>query len=680
MVNISGTLHLFTMQIFDNYISRNKIILQICRIRARYAQQRSKKHLIHILTTNPKFNYHLNSKTNPQNISDEEKFLRSILPSRRKWKTLNKSIRYKENGQRINSVDYNRDSLMITIKYYERNQSDEPFLLRLNDFVKDIQDSINDPTYKIASPTIIPKAKGELKADKNKCRPVSLFTLKDKIIISLTNRYLTKIFDPFFYHESYAFRAVQKTGNTKVTLSHHDAVSSILRYKKKYKGKKLWVSECDISKFYDSVHHTVVKKSFKKLINRLKREYAELYDVRAERLFYRYLESYSFVKNVLPYNKNPSKKKEFWENKYSYIPGGFFGWVEDGLIDLKYFKNSKGISHANIGVPQGGALSGLIANIVLDYADKKVTSSGDKRLHYLRFCDDMVIIHPSKKACTNASRIYFKALKDLHLVPHTFTKIQNDSSESTTRFWSPDIKSKDPYKWSTQSEKSFQWFGFVGYEIHFSGSLRVRKSSLIKEKKKQKETINQIIKAVDEGKRKNDNTIYESAVNRLIGMSVGRIKLSNFDKIDNEMCWVNGFKMLVDNKYLRAQLKDLDRYRAKQLSTLLKTIDGIELTKRIRSKRKIKEKEFVKIKGISEEESLEIRSQLVASQILNSNFQINDDIDLHNMEINIGLSDKFLAHEQDIRTILKSSIDKRDYIYYGKPFSYYYQIIERRKI
>lgn len=662
------------MQKFDNYISRRKVILQICRVRARHAQNRSKDQLIHILTSNPQYNKHLNSKN--KELTEDEKILQSILPSRRKWKTLNKNIRYKENGQRINSVDYNRDSLMITIKYYEKNHPNEPFLIRLNEFVKDVQDSINDPSYKISSPTIIPKAKGEIKSKENKCRPISIFTLKDKLIISLTNRYLTEVFDPFFYKESYAFRATQFSNNQKKTLSHHDAISSILDYKQKYKGKRLWVSECDISKFYDSVHHSVVKAKFEKLIKRVKKENPEIYDERAERLFYRYLDSYSFVKNVLPYNINSKKKKEYWETKHGYIPGGYFGWVKEELINYGYFKNERGICHAKIGVPQGGALSGLIANIVLDYADKRIEELHDKKLHYLRFCDDMVIIHPSKRKCEKASKIYFNALKDLHLVPHDFEKIKNDSDESTSKFWSPDIKSKEAYKWSILSKDSFQWFGFVGYEIHFTGSLRVRKSSLRKEKKKQKESIIKIIEAVKEGKRKNDNTIYESAVNRLIGMSVGRIKISNFDKIENEMCWVNGFKLLDNNTHLRAQLKDLDRYRAKQLSTLLKTIDGTKLSNRVKSKRKIKEKEFIRIKGISEEDSLEIRNLLVAQGILDSTFQINEDIDLNTIEIN--LRNKFLIHENDIRTILKSSIDKRDYVYYGKPFSYYYQIIERR--
>jgi len=51
-------------------------------------------------------------------------------------------------------------------------------------------------------------------------------------------------------------------------------------------------------------------------------------------------------------------------------------------------------------------------------------------------------------------------------------------------FWSDKIKSKHPYKWSLNYADSFPWFGFVGYEIHYAGNLRVRKSSLAKEKTK----------------------------------------------------------------------------------------------------------------------------------------------------------------------------------------------------
>lgn len=361
----------------------------------------------------------------------------------------------------------------MTINYYRKNHPDEPFLKNLDSFIAGLKASINNPDYKIETPTIIPKLKGDKNPEKNKCRPISLFTLQDRLIISFTNKYLTEVFDSYFYKHSYAFRAIQITDDKKYTLTHHDSIQAILDYKKNYKGKRLWVSECDISKFYDSVHHTIVKKQFKKIINKVKKDKPEEYDTRAEKIFYKYLESYSFVNNVLPYNDK--NHDDYWTEKHK-IPGGYFGWVQEDLINLKFFRN---IRNAKIGVPQGGAISGLIANLVLDYADTEILKLKSSKLFYVRFCDDMVIMHPSKRKCEIASLKYSEALKKMHLIPHSFKK---DLENTPKSFCSDKIKSKHPYKWSSNHTDSFPWFGFVGYEINYSGNLRVRKSSLLKEK------------------------------------------------------------------------------------------------------------------------------------------------------------------------------------------------------
>jgi hypothetical protein len=652
----------------DEYITDERIIFYLCRIRAKHAKQRSKKHLVHLLSSSENYNYHLNTEKQKEKIDDDLKLLNDILPSRRKWKKLNKSKRYSKNNQRINSVDYNVNSLLLTIDYYRKNNPEEPFLKNLDNFIMDLRESINNPDYNIESPTIIPKLKGDKHPKKNKCRPISLFKLKDRLIISFINKYLTEVFDSYFYPKSFAFRAVQINGDDKKVLTHHDSIQAILDYKKQHKGKRLWVSECDISKFYDSVHHSIVKKQFKRLIGKVKKDKPDEYDIRAVRIFYKYLDSYSFVKNVLPYND--CDRTDYWQEKHK-IPGGYFGWVEDNLIKLGFFRKVK---NAKIGVPQGGAISGLIANLVLDYTDTQILNIKIPNLLYVRFCDDMVIIHPSQKECKKASQVYSDALKELHLIPHEFESNLRNTPDS---FWSADIKSKHPYKWSYNSPNSFPWFGFVGYEIHYSGALRVRKSSLLKEKKKQKEVVNQIINAVKEGKRKNDGTICESAANRLIGMSVGRVTLKNFKNIENDMCWVNGFKKLSDNQHLRAQLKDLDRCRNKQMSKLINAVKDIEKKEDKITKMRIGKLAFCSISGISGKASELIRNQLVLSGILSSKFEVNYKVDFENSELNLGLTDEFLKYKDEIISIILNPLDKRELCYYGKPFSYYYHVIEK---
>lgn len=99
--------------------------------------------------------------------------------------------------------------------------------------------------------------------------------------------------------------------------------------------------------------------------------------------------------------------------------------------------------------------------------------------------------------------------------------------------------------------------------MHYDGHIRVRKRSLKRELKKQKEVVNRIRKAIENGRRRSFGTISESVIHRLVGMSVGRVKLRNFDKIEHEMCWKNGFKELTMNKYAVRQMKQLDRNRNK---------------------------------------------------------------------------------------------------------------------
>lgn len=576
---------------FEDYITDQEIVPYLCRMRAKIAKQRNKKHVVHMLTKDDKFNYH-NHK-----LTDVEEELNKILPCRRKWKELRKKERIK-NDQPLNSIDKNIISLIKTIKAYRRNKPDEMFLKNLDNFIARLRNDVIDKSFKFQKPDIYPKLKEDKKSTKNTCRPISLFSLTDKIIISLANRYFTNLFDKYFSDSSYAFRALREIDGCKKALQHHDAFQRIIEYRKKHRREKLWVAECDMKKFYDSVNHTVIKRHFMRLLKYAKKDNPELLCNNANRIFYRYLDSYTFNKDVFPKNEDIAYFK-----KYKNIKNGEFGWVHDDLIKLKYYKR---INNAKIGVPQGGALSGLIANIVLDFADKKVLKHKDENLLYLRYCDDMIIIHTNKRKCLEAVKRYRKALEKLKLIPHDFDKKINDDPKS---FWK--AKSKKPYKWDSIDKGGFPWIGFVGYEINYEGHIRVRKSSLQKELKKQFELVNQLKIAIsNDNKDASNGTIDESLINRLIGMSVGRVKIWNFDKIDNEMCWINGFKLLTENKYSRAQLKTLDKHR-----------------NRIYYKFKNK-----------------------------------------------------LYEMKDIKSNLKKTPKKtnREDIFYGKPFSYYYQAIEKK--
>ena len=93
-----------------------------------------------------------------------------------------------------------------------------------------------------------------------------------------------------------------------------------------------------MKKFYDTVNHTQIKKYFKKFINKTKKVFPNYYDVNAERIFYSYLNSYTFNKCVYPLNKKHSYFEDF------HIINGKFEWVEKDLLNdnsAVIFDNSK---------------------------------------------------------------------------------------------------------------------------------------------------------------------------------------------------------------------------------------------------------------------------------------------------------------------------------------------------
>lgn len=591
------------MKPFESYFTENEIIKLICKVRVKIAKTKCKKHLIHLLTTNPKYNYHLETKSIPQNEFETKQkeltdFLYSILPSRKKWVKLGEKSRRKPNGENefLTTTDKNFYALLKTIKAESKKASKQEWYNKLQLFISEIIEVANGKEYNIEKPTIFPKLKEtKKKIGKNECRPICIFSLKDRIILSLTNKFLTRLFDEHFQNSSFAFRS--KRNDKGNIISHHDCVIEIVKYKEENLQSDLFVAECDMKKFYDTVNHTIALELFNNLVEKSKTLYPSLQLEKPCLIFSSYLKSFAFNIDIPKPTDN-----EYWKS-YD-IPNGEFGWICNEDLLLHYSIDTK----ERIGVPQGGALSGLIANIYLNRADIALK---DFDILYQRFCDDMIIISKDYEICNQAKEIYEAELHKLKLFPHKFKQQSDLKSITETEidikpFW--DGKSKGPYKWGQIENDAFPWLGFVGYEVNYKGEIRVRKKSLHKELKKQKTIIKEITDSIKTGMRKPKGTATESAINRLIGMSVGRIGLDNFEEVSTDLCWKNGFRELTLNEHSTRQIKQLDRNRSKQYYKMLNQIQQPEL----------------------EEEDYE---------------------------------DK----------------DNRQPIKYNKPFSYYYQILERQK-
>lgn len=602
------------MKAFKDYYTQDQILKYLCKIRIAYANKRHKKCLLDKLTKPANYLKKIQSNYDDEILQQ----LGEMLPKRRLWlcggQRTKKLTRNIVAGtvviEKIDTDEKNREILYNTIKKHISSNGKFEYVDRLLTFIAEIQEAINEKAYQITSPDIIPEIKETNKSLQKlslkksgsiECRPISRFSLKDRIVISLTNKFLTKLFDEFFEDSSLAFRAT-KSNDVKVK-NHHLAVNRIIEYKAKNIDRNLWVAECDMKKFYDTVNHKMCLNAFFVLINKITLKYANFDLSCAIHIFENYLKCYNFKDNVKVLNE-PNYWVKQLDSKRRPI-NGCFPWIDEELARSPYYKLNQ---EDKIGVPQGGAISGLIANILLDYSDKKLKDIDG--LFYVRYCDDMIMMHDSLEVCSASMKIYQASLKDLALFNHPFktefmevsnSRLNKKTNEarrfkllsgkefdrafsfSYASFW--DCKSKGPYLWGKfdMENKVFPWIGFVGYEINFLGETRIRKKSLKKELDKQKKVVASIADRIKTPELKNarNNMIYRSALEKLNGMSVGRIKLYNFQDCRNKICWTDGFQCINLNRFSKVQLRTLDRNKYKSLNILRMKIGAESLKAKV---------------------------------------------------------------------------------------------------
>lgn len=555
---------------FDLFFSEENLVKLLCKYRANAANKRHEKHMLR--------NVSLHKSTNRIEITQTQLdfiFLQSIFPSRRNWAKLNE----KERKTTKDSLKINQKRLFKSYWNIKKTIKQDAVLPiwynNLIDFVQGLRNEVLDvenSNYIIENP----KIKGIKKEEKNGTiiyRPIALYNIKDKMVSSFTAKYLTTHFESVFLDCSFAFRG--KNVKNEIP-NHHDCIERILDFRKK--NSKLWVAECDIQKFFDTVQQEHILNVLNELAQKIEDKTGISIDKRAENIFNLFLSSFSFQDNILPKNSDVD-----WFNSNS-LPVGKFGWVEDELTNA-YGEHY--ITKYRIGVPQGNAISCFIANLILHNVDEEIFKH-DKDVFYIRYCDDMILMHSEEERCKKSLDIYMEGIKRNYLLFHNPKKIVNYKNvEQSKKFWK--LKSKLPFFWGDKNinEVNIPWVSFVGYQINYNGSIRVRKSTIKKEVKKQISESQKVLKALGKFNYYNDvknvnsrvsrNQILFRLHNRLISMSVGRIKIYNHKKpTEQGLCWTNGFKKLSQNKIIRKQLKFLDKRRNIQLNRVRREIHKIE--------------------------------------------------------------------------------------------------------
>ena len=178
----------------------------------------------------------------------------------------------------------------------------------------------------------IPKAGG-------KFRQLGIPTVLDRVIQQAISQVLTPLYEPHFSEHSHGFRPKR---------SAHGAIEEMLR-EANIKGSKCHVVDCDLAAFFDTVDH-------QKLMGKLRERIA---DPGLLKLIHSYLKA-GAIPSKLTREEREEKRIEKEE-----------------------------------GVPQGGPLSPLLANILLDEQDHELENRGHK---FVRYADDFVILCRSLRA------------------------------------------------------------------------------------------------------------------------------------------------------------------------------------------------------------------------------------------------------------------------------------------
>jgi hypothetical protein len=543
--------------------SEENIIKLLCKYRLKEAKKRHKVHMIRDISLHPTTN-------RISQFTEEQVLIYKMFPPRRKWHRFNSESRNKYLNTKEQTIDSLYTSILITKSKIKKGKISIPdWYKALYNFVHSIQSLVlNNKVIRIEKPKIFPIHK----SGEKKCRPISLYDLKCKLIIGLTARYLTETFEDFLFENSYAFKARQSDGKYP---NHHDTIDAIFEYKNKHKSEEIYVAEADIRKFFDCVSHELIIKTYYLFVENVKITNKK-FDDRASIIFESYLESYAFNQDVYTLNKSPDYFRKFG------IIDGFFEWPLDPLVNkstqqLPYSEHELNIKR--IGVPQGGALSCVIANLLLHKIDEMVLEKINRNALYLRYCDDIIIMDTSFHGCNKLLKEYEKGIDNVKLLIHQ----PKESTCYDKSFW--DLKSKTPYKWADNSTNkcNVPWISFVGYQIKFDNSIRVRKASIKKEITKQKKEVTEIcnallvnrVKDINSNSRKSFQQQKVALEYRLISMSVGRVKIYNYKNFKPSFCWSSGFNRLTNNPILESQLKYLDRFRNKNLFKFSNKISSI---------------------------------------------------------------------------------------------------------
>ncbi|MBO5941971.1 MAG: hypothetical protein J6Q63_01640 [Bacteroidales bacterium] len=512
---------------FAEYVSERTIIDLVVKERVKIASKGS-----------------LSGKSVPETALEIQK----MTPRRNDWRRLRLHSRVgRTSTEELNTATL-RNTINFDLRKYRSGEAKAPkYLRRLLEFTSNIIDIVNSDAPIDFNDCIRIMAKFKKnEGDTAIYRPLSIYTsLEAKTLISLATGYLSSVLDKHLHKEILSYRPKREYhGQKHYATDGNDAIIGLRKFTDDHRGQHIYVAECDIQKFFDIINHDVVLKCFADIASE-----AGLPDYhQVERILKAYLDSYSFQKDVMNLNDD----ENYWSRyqKQQEIKNHRFAWVDDECFSTCYESEEEFKACRDyLGVPQGGALSCIISNVVLNSVDKAVVDENDPDRFFVRYGDDILLAHTSYEKCHELMDSYVSALEAHHLPYHQFKPLTEckDGAKTLKSFW--DMKSKEPFLWGPGEGNAFEWIGFVGYEVRYTGEVRMRKSTLDKKFGAINKKYHSCLR---KDKPKNFPKYIQSTRRKLSSISSSLTKM----------------KALKLNRYSIFQAKSLDRYRLQKIQRL----------------------------------------------------------------------------------------------------------------
>lgn len=442
-------------------------------------------------------------------------------------------------------------------KWYGR-MPDAPWARNLEAFIAEVRADLDGRTpLRMETPRVLPKFK-EQDPDSGDFifRPVCQYReLKTKIILALAYQYFVVHFDRYFHRNMLFMRGPRRGADGQYVVPKYlDAIDMVSAYRREQGRKPIFVGECDIQKFYDIFNHDVIVDCFEDLFDAARQDLqvpdADFDPLR--RVLSAYLDSFDFPEHVLAKNDDP----DFWRREKNRRrsekcpdPVCRFKWVKEeafvasGCYTADAFRQAR--DGGKLGVPQGGALSGIIVNVVMRVVDKPIVSPVDPDRLFIRYCDDILLMHTDRARCEAYLDDYYAQLLKCRLVPHPRKDVGafKNGRKTAAGFWHS--KTKNVYLWGPGPGDASEWVAFVGYEMRRTGEIRIRKDKIDAEFRKIARKYYDIIcsKAVESGEPLSDEVKAEL--------------IARMDKLPEHLL---DYDLARDNLYTRSQARRLDKY------------------------------------------------------------------------------------------------------------------------